>query len=105
MDHFDLGVAGEQPQQLGAGVARRADDGRSIRHGAYYTGDCIRWRSAIRRMAGRPVLTTARAGDAVNPTTSSTIPPTKSFTATIQRVTSRAVWDVSVVMLVGSFRS
>ena len=39
------------------------------------------------------------------PTTSSTIPPTTSFTATIHSVTSRAVCDVSVVMLVGSFRS
>ena len=39
------------------------------------------------------------------PTTSSTIPPTTSFTATIQSVTSDAVCDVSVAMLVGSFRS
>ena len=34
---LDLGVAGQEAQQLGSGIAGPADDSRSIRHGAYNT--------------------------------------------------------------------
>ncbi len=37
VDHLDLGMAGQQAQQLGPGVPGRADHSRSIRHSAYDT--------------------------------------------------------------------
>ena len=107
LHHLDVGVAGEQAQQLCARVPRSPDDCSPIRHAEYYTGDCIPMPARCRTVSAAPPVTPAAQSrrSLRVPNTSSTIPPTNSFTATIHSVTSRAVCEVSVTMLVGSFRS